>query len=278
MSDDDDKEDGIYKVDTVPPPAGESDAYNAPTRVGPMAAAVVEEMMHAAEKKAAELSQRAEAKRAEPSTRSPDSAGKAEAKRPPLGTTSPPASKPPIASSAPKSTPGAAVTSPPPSAGKYSVVSADVRAPSLAPQRMYEEDDDEENAATLLSRAAKAPVVAPLPPRPFRAPPAPDAKASDRDLSAPAPRPPVVSFDQTAPLGPQEGAAPRSAISSAPIASGTSSPPSALVASPFEIVAPQSQAPAPSHASDARFASWIPLAVGVSIFIAGALLYVFMAR
>lgn len=42
MTDDDD---GIYRVDTVPPPQGESDAYNAPTRVGPMASALVEEML-----------------------------------------------------------------------------------------------------------------------------------------------------------------------------------------------------------------------------------------
>jgi hypothetical protein len=36
MPDDEKKEDAIYRVDTVPPPAGESDAYNAPTRVGDM--------------------------------------------------------------------------------------------------------------------------------------------------------------------------------------------------------------------------------------------------
>lgn len=37
------EQDAIYRVDTVPPPAGE-DAYNAPTRVGPMARAAVEKM------------------------------------------------------------------------------------------------------------------------------------------------------------------------------------------------------------------------------------------
>ena len=46
---DDEKGEKLYRVETVPPPAGESDAYNAPTRVGPMAAAVVAEMMKAAE-------------------------------------------------------------------------------------------------------------------------------------------------------------------------------------------------------------------------------------
>ena len=42
MSDDDD---GIFRVQTVPPPPGETDAYNAPTKVGSMAASIVEEMI-----------------------------------------------------------------------------------------------------------------------------------------------------------------------------------------------------------------------------------------
>ena len=46
---DDDKGDKLYRIETVPPPAGESDAYNAPTKVRPMAAAVVAEMMKAAD-------------------------------------------------------------------------------------------------------------------------------------------------------------------------------------------------------------------------------------
>ncbi len=58
MSDDDDNnqhsEPAIHKVDTVPPPAGEDDAYSAPTRVGSMAAAAVEELMRQAEKTAGE--------------------------------------------------------------------------------------------------------------------------------------------------------------------------------------------------------------------------------
>lgn len=45
MAEDEDK---AQQIDTVPPPAGESDAYNAPTRVGPMAAHVVAEIMAAA--------------------------------------------------------------------------------------------------------------------------------------------------------------------------------------------------------------------------------------
>ena len=39
----------IFKVDTVPPPAGESDAYNAPTRVGSLDAAEWQVLMDAAE-------------------------------------------------------------------------------------------------------------------------------------------------------------------------------------------------------------------------------------
>ncbi len=45
MADEEEKEDGaIYKVDTVPPPPGEDDAYSAPTRVGEMPPEVLEAM------------------------------------------------------------------------------------------------------------------------------------------------------------------------------------------------------------------------------------------
>ena len=44
----------IFKVDTIPPPPGESDVYSAPTKVGPMAASLVEEMLLAAKKSATE--------------------------------------------------------------------------------------------------------------------------------------------------------------------------------------------------------------------------------
>jgi hypothetical protein len=50
MSSNDD--DGIYRVDTVPPPQGESDVYNAPTKVGPMAGAIVEEIVAQARREA----------------------------------------------------------------------------------------------------------------------------------------------------------------------------------------------------------------------------------
>jgi len=68
---------GIYKVETVPPPPGTGDAYTAPTKVGPMTSALVEEMMHAAKAKAdakAEEKKRAAASAA-PTARHPRFAG-----------------------------------------------------------------------------------------------------------------------------------------------------------------------------------------------------------
>jgi len=44
--------------DTIPPPDGESDAYNAPTKVGPMSAATIASMMQATAGKAQELKER----------------------------------------------------------------------------------------------------------------------------------------------------------------------------------------------------------------------------
>lgn len=40
-------EDEVYRVDTVPPPEGEDDAYNAPTKVGVIEAPVLESMKQA---------------------------------------------------------------------------------------------------------------------------------------------------------------------------------------------------------------------------------------
>src|SRR5687767_12438894 len=50
MSDDDDEKDGIYRVQTVPPPDGSSDVYNAPTKVGPMATSVIQELIEQAQR------------------------------------------------------------------------------------------------------------------------------------------------------------------------------------------------------------------------------------
>src|SRR5687767_11928990 len=49
MADHDEERDQVYKVETVPPPPGEDDAYSAPTRIGPMAEAAAQEMMRHAE-------------------------------------------------------------------------------------------------------------------------------------------------------------------------------------------------------------------------------------
>jgi hypothetical protein len=59
MPNDDEKNSSLYRADTIPPPDGESDAYNAPTKVGPISAAAVAEMMKGAELKVAEVNARA---------------------------------------------------------------------------------------------------------------------------------------------------------------------------------------------------------------------------
>lgn len=59
MSDDDKNDElGIHRVETIPPPDGEDDAYSAPTKVGPMADAAVKELMHAAARRSSELAAR----------------------------------------------------------------------------------------------------------------------------------------------------------------------------------------------------------------------------
>lgn len=127
----DDDEPKLYRVDTVPPPAGESDAYNAPTKVGPMAASVVAEMMKAAE--------------ASPVEPKPASA------RPPLAVREDFAAS---RASDPRSEDSAAW--------------ADERGAVPRIVDVYEEAADEEGmAATLVSSLAKPPEVEPvLPPRP----------------------------------------------------------------------------------------------------------------
>ena len=57
-------EDSIFKVQTVPPPPGETDAYSAPTKVGAMAAAIVEETILHAQRRADSASMKAAMKAA----------------------------------------------------------------------------------------------------------------------------------------------------------------------------------------------------------------------
>ena len=165
MSDDENHE-AIFRVDTVPPPAGEDDAYNAPTRVGPMAAAVVEEMMVESVRKATELNEKAVSEKA-----AAEAAAKKDTPAAPAAST-PAAAKAPLASVKPAdalsgsdvvpdaepsgraqaAALGAAGSKPPPVRPKPA-------APGPPPPRVYDEDED--NAATLLSGSAKAPIVPP---------------------------------------------------------------------------------------------------------------------
>lgn len=63
MPDNDDRnDDAVYKVDTVPPPDGDDDAYSAPTRIGPMAPAVVNELIMAKSRESAAQAAASQAK------------------------------------------------------------------------------------------------------------------------------------------------------------------------------------------------------------------------
>jgi hypothetical protein len=72
MGDDGKEEAGVHKVDTVPPPPGEADAYNAPTRVGPVSQAAWAELIEKANEKNDKTAEEASnAPRSEPSARPP---------------------------------------------------------------------------------------------------------------------------------------------------------------------------------------------------------------
>jgi hypothetical protein len=257
---DDDKDEAIYRVETVPPPAGESDAYNAPTKVGPMAAAVVEEMMHAAVRKSTELSQRADEKKAamEGQAAKATAAAKpsAPAKSDPGGTrapssgVSPASTKAPEPVSRPPTSTRADAASPSKKPGGlqgsgYSFGPAELihDAPSSAPSkpaapppRVYEDEDEDDNAATMLSPAAKAPVVEPIAPLPPRVPRMPSAAPQASNNATPSPTP---AFTPPA---------------AAPIVSA--------LPSPFAVAQPES-----------ALAVWLPLIVGFGIFFVGLALY-----
>lgn len=262
MSDDDKKDEAIYKVDTVPPPAGEDDAYSAPTRVGPMAAAVVEEMMVASVRKAAELTAVAEEKAA--ASKRKAAAEAVERKTTPVASAVAPTDqlsesdlipdaapssrgpssprKPPTLSKPPpvpqKPTPPAAIATP---------LASPV--PQGPPPRMYDDADDEDNAATLLSRSAKAPVVAPLPRIPTPPIGFPPAAVSAQPPSRPAPSPP-------------SGPAPPVVSPFAPpsVQPGPLAPRGAPTTSPVD-------------AALLQFPVFVPLAIGFAIFAIGLALY-----
>jgi hypothetical protein len=119
-------EPALYRADTVPPPDGETDAYNAPTKVGPIASSTLAEMMKAVESQVVSFNAGAE--------KTPEATARSD-ERP---TSKPPAEAP--AEAAPASPrPSPAPPPPDPEVVKLS------------------EDDDDDGAATLLSSFAKGP-------------------------------------------------------------------------------------------------------------------------
>jgi hypothetical protein len=141
MSDENEK-DQVYQVDTVPPPDGEADAYNAPTRVGQMAATTIVEMLMVAgveEAEAKEIAAQGGAS-ALPTPAAPPASVPQEAPPP----SSPPASSP-VDSARPVSS-GSKPVLPPASLPPSSLPPGMMRTPSgsIVP-RLHEpaEDDDE---------------------------------------------------------------------------------------------------------------------------------------
>lgn len=133
-----DDEGSIFKVDTVPPPAGDGDAYNAPTKVGPVSAEAWVELIKQAD---------ATAKKAAEGQESLEDAG--------------PHSKPPISrqpGSVPKPTSGgataASVASPTTNDAPASTPHSTEPPPGDIP-RVYDNEDSDEHAATMLNPNAK---------------------------------------------------------------------------------------------------------------------------
>ena len=183
MSNDDQSEDddAIHRVDTVPPPAGEGDAYSAATKVGPMAEAIVKEMMHAAGVKAAVLRARSDEKSATASE-----ARAAEASRP-------------AARSASAQSASARPTAPRPAGVRVDaraelvdgLKETDASVPLTyadddeVPLTYADDDEEEDNAETMLSPAAKPPSL-PHPPH------VPRAQMQTLPLAPPLPLPAEV--------------------------------------------------------------------------------------
>lgn len=286
MSHDSNKEedDSIHRVDTIPPPDGEGDAYNAPTKVGPMADSVMKEMLHAAELKAAELAQRSSDKMDAVKAKQKEegaAAAAAASEKPPATSEKPPVSAPPVSSSkglvaaasardgalarparSPSSSPikpspatapkppavpaspavpatKAAAASPAASASPSASPSGAPASPAAsaedeAPPRLLYTEDEEENAATMLHRNAKAPVVAPSP-------------------------------QHTAPLAP-------SVVAAAVEASNARA--ESLRSSSSVVPSPLSPQAAPGAA--AQRLALLPLAVGALLFVAGLIAYLYV--
>jgi hypothetical protein len=143
-----DDEGSIFKVDTIPPPAGDGDAYNAPTKVGPVSAEAWVELIKQAD---------AEGKKAaEAETRRGDSGPLS---KPPVSRPQPASNpKPPASGNARGASASAAASSATNDAAPASKPSGE--APPAAVPRLYENDDaDDSHAATMLSPNAKGSVV-----------------------------------------------------------------------------------------------------------------------
>jgi hypothetical protein len=179
----------LYRVETVPPPAGEDDAYSAPTKVGPVGDAFVQNLMKEAEQRNAALARKDDAKPA--SEKKPAADGAPSSKRPNVEPS--PVSKPPV------------------SAGGTEL------------PRIY--DEEEEDAATKLSPKAKPPVI-PQKPMNLQVPTeAPAPPSSPR--AAPVAPPPVDLLKQYASnVPPSSSPAPVSGgVPSSPLASPDSQAP-----------------------------------------------------
>lgn len=261
-----DDDDSIHKVDTVPPPAGEEDAYSAPTRIGSMASAVVEEIFHAA-KAGAE----ADDLEATGSHRTIVDVGVPASVPPPPRLPSfvaPPLlpSRPPtllpratLSSRPPASRPP---TSRPPTSWAPAMLGPERPRSTLPPPasgprhvpRVYDDDDvDDEDgdAVTLLSKSAKPPAPAAVDP------PASPASAS---TAPPAPRTP------SAPPAPSTPPAAPSAWPAGP------RPPAASAPAPIEpTLVSASQTPASWHGGPLLYA---PLVLGVAVLLAGIAVFV----
>ncbi len=245
----DDDDDQIHRVDTVPPPDGEGDAYSAATRVGPMAEAVVKEMMHAATVKAAEMRARSDKKS---ETAASEARAASESTKP-----------------APPSAP------PRPSAPRPAALRVDARAevadePTDADAsipRAYAADEEEDNAETMLSPMAKPPSMP-------QAPHVPRAAMQTMPLAPPLARPVTAPVPFTPPLFPSQRSAPGSG---APVAGpGTAAMPPAA---PPVASAPYPAAPwdrAPMQAARAPLlgpTSLVVLAICGSIFVIGLIMF-----
>lgn len=244
----DDDEDQIHRVDTVPPPDGEGDAYSAATRVGPMADAVVKEMMHAAGLKAAELRARSDKKSeiASEARAASDSAKPAPPSAPPRPSASRPAAAPQVRVDA-----------------RAELADEATDADASIP-RTYAEDEETDNAETMLSPMAKPPSLP-------HAPHVPRAPMQTLPLGASLARPVTAPVPFTPPLFPSQrpartsGAAPDVTAGTADMASAAPAP---YPAPPWErsaMQAPKAPLLGPR--------SIVVLAVCGSIFVIGLLMF-----